>query len=100
MTPGLAQDEQGKCSRCTGLLDTDGSPPWCKKCRAKYQRDYKALRAEMTESRGYAAGISAMRDHLAKAFYSLGPGAFTGYEAAALIRQAKGPVSVVEAPGV
>lgn len=82
----------GVCSKCTEPLDTAGSPPWCKACRAKYQRDYKAIRAEMTESRGYAAGVSAMREHLAKRFEHLGAGSFSGAEVAYLVRQSKGPV--------
>lgn len=45
----------------------------------------------MTESRGYAAGIAAMRAHLAGHFDRLGSGAFTGFEIAGLIRQSKGP---------
>lgn len=79
------------CSRCTEPLDTTGSPTWCKSCRANYQREYKALRAEMTESRGYAAGVSAMRAYLAAQFAKLGSGGFTASEVAALIRQSQGP---------
>lgn len=73
------------------MLDTAGSPPWCKTCRAKYQRDYKAMRAEMSESRGFAAGVSAMRAYLAAHFERLGSGSFSGYESAHLIRQSRGP---------
>lgn len=82
------------CSRCTEPLDTTGSPTWCKACRAKYQREYKALRAEMTESRGFAAGVSAMRAYLAEQFAKLGAGGFTGSEVASLIRQSQGPFNV------
>lgn len=82
------------CSKCSGPLDTSGAPLWCKSCRAQYQRDYKAIREEMSESRGYASGISAMREHLSKQFERLGSGTFSGYEAAQLIRQARGPAFI------
>jgi hypothetical protein len=45
----------------------------------------------MSESRGYAAGITAMRSYLADQFNRLGSGAFTGHEISKLIQQAKGP---------
>lgn len=92
--PAPSEGQESTCSRCTKTLDTAGSPPWCKACRAKYQRDYKALRDEMKESRGFAAGVSAMRAHLAGQFERLGSGTFSGYESAGLIRQAKGPADV------
>lgn len=92
-TPAAAPSspDPSLCSKCGSAIDTTGYPVWCKACRAKYQKDYKAARAEMTESRGYAAGIAAMRAHLAGHFDRLGSGAFTGFEIAGLIRQSKGP---------
>ncbi len=78
-----------QCSRtdCGKPLDTSGSPPWCKACRAKYQRDYQSLRKEMSESRGYAAGVSAFRDHIVKKFEAIGTSAnFTGSVAAQWVR--------------
>jgi hypothetical protein len=82
------------CSKCDGALDTEGYPKWCKACRAKHRREYESTRKEMSESRGYAAGVSAMRLHLAGHFERLGAGSFAGYEIAALIRQARGPADV------
>lgn len=80
------------CSKCTKPLDTTGYPRWCLACRAKYKREYESARKEMTESRGFAAGISAMREYLAQNFRKYGSaGAFTGYEIAETIMRAKGP---------
>lgn len=82
------------CTKCTGPLDTEGYPKWCKACRAKHRREYEATKKEMSETRGYAAGVSAMKGHLAGHFERLGSGSFSGYEVAALIRQSKGPADV------
>lgn len=81
-----------RCSKCENSLDTTGSPKWCRACRAKYKREYDATVKDMTESRGFCAGITAMRQYLAERFRSYGTqGAFTGSEIAGIIMQAKGP---------
>lgn len=76
-----------KCSKCEKDLDSTGFPHWCRKCRATYKREYEAQRDEMSETRGYAAGISAMRDFLAVNFekYAL-PRVFSGPEIGHIIR--------------
>ena len=80
------------CSRCGKERDTQGAPPWCKACRAKYQRDYQALRKEMSESRGFAAGISAMRAYLADTWDKYPDiQTFTGPQIARVIRNVRGP---------
>lgn len=80
------------CSKCSGELDTTGYPKWCKACRASNKRDYEATKKEMAESRGFAAGVSAMRTYLAENFQQYGSsGSFTGMEIAATIMQVKGP---------
>lgn len=80
------------CSKCDGALDTEGYPRWCKKCRAAHRREYEATKKEMSESRGFAAGMSAMREYLATNFRQYGSaGSFTGYEIADTIMRAKGP---------
>jgi len=85
------------CSRCGKERETTGAPPWCRACRAKYQRDYQALRKEMSESRGFAAGISAMRAYLADTLDKY-PAAqtFTGPQIARVIRNVRGPEMPVE----
>lgn len=83
------------CSKCEGLLDTSGYPLWCRKCRAGNKREYEATKKEMQESRGYAAGISAMREYLAAKFREYGTqGSFTGIEVAHYITQSQGPNAV------
>ncbi len=79
------------CTKCNGARDTTGFPKWCKSCRAAYHREYKELKEGMSETRGFSAGISAMRDCMATEFERLGSGMFAGYEIAELIRQAPGP---------
>lgn len=79
------------CSKCDGSLDTSGTPHWCKACRAKYKREYDATVKEMTESRGYAAGVTAMRTYLAENFRQYGSAGFSGSEIADTIMQVKGP---------
>jgi hypothetical protein len=49
----------------------------------------------MQESRGYAAGISAMREYLAVRFADYGTaGSFTGIEVARIISGSLGPAAV------
>jgi len=80
-------ESEAKCSRCEGSLDTKGYPLWCKACRAKNQREYNALLKQMSETRGYAAGVSAFRDHIAKKFEAIGTTAtFNGAVAAKWVR--------------
>jgi hypothetical protein len=90
----VTADTASRCSKCAGPLDRKGYPLECRACWAKRQRDYVATKKEMTESRGFAAGVSAMRAHLAGQFDRIGSGSFNGYEAAGLIRQSKGPADV------
>lgn len=78
------QDDGAICGRD---LDTEGYPKWCKRCRAKYQREYKAIKDEI----GFAQGVGAMRDCLASEFERLGSGMFSGSECAGFIRNAPGP---------
>lgn len=83
--------ENTKCSKCSSELDTSGYPQWCKVCRAKYKREYDETKAKLTESRGYAAGISAMRAFLYTRFDRLGSGSFSGREIADIIARTPGP---------
>ncbi len=90
-SPETAVSVDLKCSRCESELDTEGTPRWCKKCRAKYQREYQALRKEMGESRGFAAGCSAMREFMAEHFRTFGSARFSGVEVWDMIRKAGVP---------
>jgi len=79
------------CTKCGQARDTIGYPKWCKACRSTYKREYAELKEGMSETRGYSAGISAMRDCAAREFDRLGSGSFAAFEVAALIRQMPGP---------
>jgi hypothetical protein len=80
------------CAKCGNSCEPGSSRGWCKPCNAEYQRGYEKTKKEMTESRGYAAGVSAMRDYLIKNFAQYGSsGHFTGYEIADIIHRVKGP---------
>lgn len=76
---------------CANALDTTGSPAWCKECRAKYQRQYKALQKQMSESRGFCAGVSAAKDLIASEFERHRGVMFSGRDAAHMVRVCKGP---------
>ena len=84
------------CTKCgTNPRATEaGNNPWCKECRAAYQKSYSDAKAKMTESRGFAAGVTAMRWALARRFESFGRGMFSGLEVADVIRKAPGPGDV------
>ena len=81
-----------ECSKCSAELDTAGFPKWCKACRAKYKREYEGLKKEMAETRGYSAGISAMREFLAVQFVGYTIQRFSGPEIAHIIRNCSAPV--------
>lgn len=81
-----------ECSKCGKPRDTTGYPLWCLSCRAKNKREYEATKKEMSETRGYATGITAMRYYLAEQFRRYGSaGSFTGNEIAETIMRVKGP---------
>jgi hypothetical protein len=82
------------CSKCDGALDTTGYPHWCKRCQNAYRKEYGATKNEMQETRGYAAGVSAMREFLATNFEAyLPPRIFTGAEIAHIVRTCGEPVA-------
>jgi predicted amidophosphoribosyltransferase len=82
------------CSKCQKTLDTAGYPRWCKACRASYKSEYQDLREQMTETRGYSAGVSAMRDYLVAQFEKYGPlQTWNGQSIARIIRECTGPTA-------
>ena len=84
--------ETETCSKCEETLDTTGYPKWCKKCRAANQREYSRTVKEMSETRGFAAGVSAAKAFVASEFDNAVRGAMiSGHEAARLVRACKGP---------
>jgi hypothetical protein len=87
-SPTTAEEIDLKCSKCDKKLDTEGTPRWCKKCRADYQREYQSLKKEMSETRGVAAGRSEMREFIANYFLSLGNAHLSAAEASFMVRKA------------
>jgi hypothetical protein len=80
-----------KCSNtgCSNALDTTGTPKWCKECRARYQRENKALRMSRAESegyyRGYREGVNALRKLLIDELVTAGAGMMRANEVAVWI---------------
>ena len=80
------------CSKCEKPLDTSGFPKWCKACQNAYRREYRRTKEDMSESRGFAAGVSATKSLLASEFEHAIRGAqINGFEAARLVRACRGP---------
>lgn len=78
------------CSKCGDNAATaKGTPRWCANCKAVYQREYRALKEGRAGKRGFAEGVTAMREHLAIRF--TGKGIYTSAEVARLIREMPGP---------
>lgn len=90
-TAAASLDVSLLCSRCSKDLDTEGSPNWCKACRAKYQREYKELIAKRTSERAFNAGVEAMRQTLAMEFSRHGRVMLSGQEVAFAINNSPRP---------
>lgn len=90
-TATVPAEVSATCSRCSKELDTEGSPNWCKACRAKYQREYKDLIARRSSEKAYNAGVEAMRQTLALEFSRIGKAILTGREIAFAISHAPRP---------
>ncbi len=80
-----------QCTRCEEALDTEGFPLWCKSCRAKYMREYRSLQRQMKETRGFAAGVAAMRAHIAAHWGQWPSAVFSGTEIRMKTMQLQGP---------
>ena len=85
-------DEKTMCSKCeSSEVESDGYPRWCNRCKASYKREYEATKAGRAEKKGFAAGVTAMREVLSDEFEKLGSGRFAAFEVARLIQNAPGP---------
>lgn len=82
-------DDNGEI--CGKALDTTGYPLWCKACRSKHRNGYNATVKEMSETRGFATGITAMREHIAVELAKRGPGMYSAVELLRWVRTCKGP---------
>lgn len=88
----MAESKAEKCSKCSGVLDTVGSPKWCKACRAQYQSEYRDTMEERAERRGLRRGIEAMRAAAVADLQFYGRAHFSGIEAASLVKRMPGPI--------
>jgi hypothetical protein len=80
------------CSKCEKPLDTTGFPKWCKACQNAYRQEYRRTRLDMSETRGFAAGVASTKAFIASEFEKAIRGAqINGYEAARLVRACRGP---------
>lgn len=80
------------CSKCEKPLDTSGYPKWCQACRNAYRTEYNRTRKEMSETRGFCAGVSSAKQFIAREFQTkVGGAQLTGHEAAGLVLRCNGP---------
>lgn len=89
-TPPAEAEPTGEprpCSKC-------GLPgyPYCKACRANYQRDYVANREQMAGNYGFAKGVKTFREMIAAEFARLSKVGFVGAEIAHAIMNAPTPL--------
>lgn len=84
------------CTKCDREPRVDQSEKatnrHCTKCRTEVARAYQSSKLEQENGKGFGRGVQAMRDLIAGEFYQQGSGMYSGYEIAALIRQAPGPL--------
>ena len=64
-----------------------GTHRWCKDCKARYQKEYAALRVKMA----YSEGASAMRAAIVLQFANLGMMPIAGIEVARHVRKMEIP---------
>lgn len=78
--------------------DPEATNRHCQPCRTAAQRRYMADKNEQQKGKGYADGIEAMRQLLAREFAAFGEGGnFSGKDVAELITRAPGPLRASEA---
>ena len=80
-----------RCSSCKGPLDTKGLPKWCKDCRARWQRERRALENYRIDARSHAQGAREMKEMLAKMFDATGTAVYSARDVAALLRRMDNP---------
>ena len=86
------------CTNPRADQDPNASNRHCQPCKTTAERRRQMDKKEQENGKGYAAGIEAMRELLAREFAAFGDGGnFSGKDAALLIRQAPGPLRVQDA---
>ena len=81
------------CSKCgeNPRADEDSNNPWCKPCRAKYQKEYQDGKVTRATAKGFAAGVDAAVKTLAHEFGRGGSAMVSCQEVAAVIERAPRP---------
>lgn len=94
----MAQDFTETAAKDSALCTVGGcdkprakSHDWCADHKADAQRKYVKDRDDLLERRGFAKGVTAMRDLLVERFDAVGGGMLSGVEAARFIQQVDGP---------
>lgn len=88
---GKTHPNPNQCTRDGCTNEKTSNKPWCLKCLAEYNRDYRGTVMDMAERRGFAKGRETMRSMLAAEFDRLARATFTGAEVAFAIRNAPAP---------
>lgn len=89
--PETAPATLGLCSKCGKPRDVAGYPKWCKECRAEWHREYRQIKNEMKDGKGFAHGVAAFRAMLVEEFSKLGLSSFEAVEVAHIIRTCTAP---------
>ena len=76
------------CTKCgvNPRASLESNNPWCKECRAQYQKEWQAMMKERANGKGYAEGARAMRDHISGELSKLGGSMVMAYEVARFVR--------------
>lgn len=79
--------ETKECSKEGCESPRSGKKPWCKEHLAEYQRNYQGTIVDMSERRGFARGVIAMRDAVIARFEGLKAARLDGPTAAEIVKQ-------------
>ncbi len=81
------------CTKCgeNPRADEDSNNPWCKPCRAKYQKEYQDGKVARATAKGFVAGVDAAVKSLAGEFARAGNAMVSCNEVAQVIARAPRP---------
>lgn len=82
------------CTKCKNRPRAGGESdanPWCRECRAAYQREYRDGEAWRNQRMGIIRGVAAMRQELVVFFQQYSGVYMSGAEVAMKIQQSPGP---------
>lgn len=93
MGSNCATPQSPNCTKCgkNPRADADSNNPWCKDCRAEYQRDWDRGKKERERHRGYVEGAAAMREQIVLALARLGNAQINALDTARWVREQPTP---------